>query len=67
MTAVEVTFMGGPADGLFRMVQGDPPPAELTFQTPPDLRLGTPPREFTYVRQVSELDDGPLWVYVPKA
>lgn len=64
--ACEVTFMGGPANGEIRYVPGDEPPKEFTFQTAPNLRLETPPGEFTYVCQVSTMDDGPLWVYVPK-
>ncbi|GAS95483.1 AAA ATPase [Mycolicibacterium canariasense] len=64
--ACEVTFMGGPADGVIRVLEGDEPPAEYTVRTAPDLHAGTPPGEFTYVRQVSQKDSGPLWVYVPR-
>jgi hypothetical protein len=67
VTAFEVAFMGGPADGQLRVIQGgDEPPPELTFHTEPNLRAETPPGEVIYVRQVSELDSGPLWVYVPR-
>lgn len=65
-TAFEVAFMGGPADGLVRVVQGegDQPPNALTFPVTP-ATWDQPVGEFTYIRQVSQMDEGPLWIYVP--
>lgn len=65
MSACEVQFMGGPADGKFQVVPGDEPPPQLVVATSPPA-WDQPPGEFRYVRQVSQMDDGPLWVYVPE-
>ena len=62
----EATFMGGPADGEVRAFPGDEPPLRVVFAT--INRTGPTSWEdgkFTYVRQVSQLDEGSLWVYVP--
>lgn len=71
----EVEFMGGPMHGKVLGLPEDPPPPTLVVMTPPpDMSKMNPaalgavvfePREFAYARQVSSLDTGPLWVYVP--
>ena len=62
----EASFMGGPADGELRAFPGDEPPLRVVFSTlkrtgPQSFEDG----KFTYARQVSQMDNGPLWVYVP--
>lgn len=53
-------FVGGPADGQVRAFPEDEPPATVEV-----LRM-PPAGPFVYVRQVSQLDNGPLWVFVPQ-
>jgi hypothetical protein len=62
-------FMGGPADGQTRTFPGDEPPGQCEVPTlHHDWRKqdgGTVPRIYhRYRREVSQLDDGPLWVFV---
>lgn len=64
MSGVEVYFMGGPADGQYRVVPANEAgwPAEtFTVSTITNGEVGS----FTYLRQASQSDSGPLWVYVP--
>lgn len=62
--ACEAAFMGGPADGIIRAFPDDEPPPKVVL--PMQISM----TEFTkvcYVRQVSQMDEGPLWVYVHEA
>lgn len=66
------SFMGGPADNSWREFPGDEPPPEVTVMMSPAIRFMAgladelvPIGSVRYIRQVSQLDDGPLWVYVP--
>lgn len=66
MNSVEVYFMGGPADGEYRVVPANEigwPAETLTVNTITNGVVG----EFTYLRQASQSDTGPLWVYVPQS
>lgn len=62
--ACEVTFVGGPANGVVRVLPEDEPPQKFLIHVGP-TRFDQPPTEFAYVRQVSQMDEGSLWVYVP--
>ena len=55
----EAEFVGGPAHGQLRAFPGDEPPLTVIvhrFQGD----------DLTYVRRVSERDEGPPWQYTPK-
>lgn len=58
----EAAFMGGPADGRQQAFPGDEPPARVVFPMQISMTEFT---EVAYARQVSQMDDGPFWVYVP--
>lgn len=60
--ACEAEFMGGPADGMLRAFPGDEQPAKVVL--PMQISM-TEYTEVVYVRQVSQMDEGPLWVFVP--
>lgn len=62
--ACEAEFMGGPANGRIQAFPGVEPPARVML---PMLISMTEFTNVVYVRQVSQMDDGPLWVYVPES
>jgi hypothetical protein len=71
----EAQFMGGPLDGQIHAFPAKTPPPliavpvldePIDWEAPPD-RWPTRFRQITYQRQVSQLDNGPLWVFVPLA
>ena len=71
--AVEVELVGGPADGMRHVVQGDPmdPPVTIEVKQAPDWReienLSpdelVPVRTLTYRRTPNPGNEGPLWHY----
>lgn len=71
MNAVDVLFVGGPADGEISAVPSEPdgkPPTSYkvveapTFPADPMAEFIVP-REREYRREVNPSDDGPLWIY----
>lgn len=52
-------FVGGPLDGKLRAFPEDEPPLTVTL-----IRVQND--DLTYVRRVSERDEGPLWQYTLK-
>jgi hypothetical protein len=64
--ACEAAFMGGPANGRTQAFPGDEPPAEYAFDQFLGFDHDPPSEKITYIRQVSQMDQGPLWVFVPK-
>lgn len=70
-----VEFMGGgPLDGAVLTFDGDVVPPRFAVLLPPSMSLRwgeecaldvSQPGTVRYRREPSDLDDGPLWVYVP--
>jgi hypothetical protein len=66
MKEYEITFMGGPMDGKLMIVPGEgQPPPYAHVVVPQRFEQMMDAKECFYQRQVSQLDDGPFWVYVP--
>lgn len=67
--SANVIFLGGPMDGAPLDAplrdDGQPDPYRNCYTLTTD-RNGSPVQHaFTYRREVTQLDTGPLWVYVP--
>lgn len=60
----EAEFVGGPKHGTLMSFPGEEPPP-LVILRGIDRGTAHTVTQFVYRREVSQLDKGPLWVFVP--
>lgn len=60
----EAGFMGGPAHGVLWTFPDEEPPTRYMITVAPAWSRSMEIAHIRYRREVSQLDDGPLWVFV---